>query len=137
MKENVDKHLESLVEKVLKQSTLDTPSFDFTANLMSRVESSSPSIATTYKPLISKQVWALIVLGFIGFVAYTFIVNKSEASDLFNNIDFSIVNADKFTDILNGFKAPKLAAYGVGLVALILLIQIPLLKNYFDKRISL
>lgn len=134
MKENVDKQIENLVEKVMKQSTLEKPSFDFTANVMSQVESSSHSMVTTYQPLISKRMWMLIVTGFVAFVAYIVVVNKPEASDWFANLDFSIVNNDKVSDMFSGFKAPKIAAYSVGFLSVMLLVQISYLKNRFDKR---
>ncbi|MCK7590013.1 hypothetical protein M0G43_05450 [Subsaxibacter sp. CAU 1640] len=134
MKENVDKHIEQLVGKVMKKSTLESPSLDFTANVMSQLESSKQSLTTVYKPLITKRVWALIAVVFISFLVYTVFVNKPETSDWFNRINFNEMNLDKISNVFSQIKAPKTAAYIVGVFAMMLLVQLTFLKNYFDKR---
>ncbi len=80
MKKNVDKQIENLVDKVMKQSTLETPSIDFTSHIMVQVEAAKQSTSTTYQPLISKRVWAIISIGFIAFVGYILYVIKPETS---------------------------------------------------------
>jgi len=134
MKENVDKHIEQLVGKVMKKSTLESPSQDFTANVMSQLEPSKQSITTIYKPLITKRVWALISVVFISFLVYTVFVNKPETSDWFNRINFNEMNFDKISNAFSQIKAPKTAAYIIGVFAMMLLVQLTFLKNYFDKR---
>lgn len=131
MKENVDKHLEHLADKVMKQSTLETPSFDFTSKVMSSIELANHSINTTYTPLISKPVWALIVAGFIGFVASIFVMNKPETSNWF---DF---DNNQFSNILSGIQPSQIATYGIVLLGFMMLVQITFLKNYFNKRLEL
>ena len=134
MKENVDKHIEHLVEKVMKKSTLETPSLDFTSNIMAQLETSKQSIVTTYKPLITKRVWVFISIMFISFLAYIVFVNKPETSDWFNSFNFNKLNFDKISEVFSQIKAPKTAAYIIGVFALMLLVQLTFLKNYFDKR---
>ena len=60
MNENVDKHIEKLVDKAMKDSVLETPSFDFTSKVMQHVTATSKSKATVYEPLISKKVWFVV-----------------------------------------------------------------------------
>ncbi|MEZ4793185.1 MAG: hypothetical protein R2783_06905 [Gelidibacter sp.] len=132
MEENVNKHIENLVGKAMRQSALETTSFDFTANIMAQVDDVKQKVATTYQPLISKRIWSLIFIGFIAFIAYMVFISKPEASGWFKNVD---LNAERVSKVLSGIQTPRIAAYGVGLLALMLLVQIPLLKNYFDKRI--
>ncbi len=132
MKENVDKQIESLMDKVIKKSALEQPSFDFTANVMAQVECVEQNITTTYQPLISKRVWVMIFFGFIAFVAYIMFVTKPEDSSWFTAIG---IDTENISNLLNGIHPSRIAGYGVGLLAVMLLVQIPLLKNYFDKRI--
>ncbi|MEZ4803800.1 MAG: hypothetical protein R2797_13585 [Gelidibacter sp.] len=132
MKENVDKQIENLVDKAMKTSALETPSFNFTTDVMAQVESVQQRATTTYQPLISKRVWILILAGFLVFVAYTIFITKPEASGWFTNLD---LNSERVSKRLTNIQTPRIAAYGVGLLALMLLVQIPFLKNYFDKRI--
>ncbi len=135
MNESVDKHIENLVDKAMRKSTLETPSFDFTSNVMTHVFDIKQSFATTYQPLISKQVWVMIALGFIAFVAYVVLITKPEASEWFKGFDIHVVDQEYISKILNVVEPSKTAAYSIGLLALMLLIQIPILKHYFDKRI--
>lgn len=134
MKENIDKQMEKLTDKVMKHSVIESPSFDFTENVMSQVIAFEESRVTSYQPLISKRAWILIFVGFFAFLAYVIFVTKPETSDWFNIVD---MNTERASKLLNGIQTPRIAAYGVGLLAMMLLIQIPLLKNYFDKRLSI
>ncbi len=134
MKENEDKNLGTFVDKVMNEVSLESPSFDFTANVMMQVEKAKQNAVTTYHPLISKRFWALILVGFIAFMIYIFIVIKPESLGWFNNID---LNTDRISKLFSGMKTTRIAAYGVGLLALMLLVQIPVLKNYFDKRLAI
>jgi hypothetical protein len=136
MKENVDKHIEIMLDKAMKRSALDSPSFDFTSNVMEQVEKLKNSTVTTYQPLISKPIWALILVGFIAFVTYIVLVNKPEASGWFNGFDLNTLNSDKLTSLIDGIHLSKIVVYGLGLFSLMLLIQIPILKKYFDRRIE-
>ena len=134
MKENVDKHIEDLVGKAMRKSSLEQPSYDFTANVMSKVEGLNKSVVTTYQPLISKWAWGLIATAFVVFMVFIFLTSKPEASDWFNQINFDQVNTDKFLNILKGMRPSRFTAYGIGLLAIMILIQVSYLKNYFDKR---
>ena len=136
MNENIDKHIESLVEKAMGKSDLQTPSFDFTSNLMSQVEKVNQNAVTTYKPLISKPVWAMILIAFFGVVSYIMLVSNSESSEWFANINYNVFDINQFTNMFNNLHPSRIVAYGVGLFSIMCLIQIPLLKNYFDRRIQ-
>ena len=70
MKANTDKHIEKFVDKMMKETTLDTPSVDFTAQVMSQVLKIKISQTTVYKPLISKWVWYGIFISMLGLIAY-------------------------------------------------------------------
>lgn len=54
MEPHTEQHLDKLVERVIKSSPLESPSKDFTANIMSKIETASVGTSTVYKPLISK-----------------------------------------------------------------------------------
>lgn len=134
MSENVDKQLENFVDKAMKLPPLVSPSFDFTANVMSQVNALQESKVTSYQPLISTSMWIVIFTGFVAFVAYIVLVTKPEASGWFDSVD---LNTERVSEFFGGLQTPRIAAYGVGLLALMFLVQIPLLKNYFDKRLSI
>jgi len=137
MKENENKYVEAFTDKVLKDTKLESPSFDFTDAVMSQVEAIQYSKATRYKPLISKPVWVVISIGFLSFVAYLlFQKNTKSSSEWFTNIDFSIVFDNALTKLFSNLQFSNIFVYAMLLFAIMLCVQISWLKNYFDKRLS-
>ena len=136
MKENVDKQIETLVDKAMDRSSLERPSFDFTSKVMSHIDIVKQNTITTYRPLISKQVWGLILLAFVGFLSYIIFVSKPETSDWLANFNFNQIDTSMFSSLLNNMQLSKIVTYGIGLFSIMCLVQISFLKNYFDKRIK-
>ena len=62
MQDHLEQRLDKLAKKVVKYYKLESPSLDFTANVMQQVEASQISHITVYKPLISKRAWFVIAL---------------------------------------------------------------------------
>lgn len=135
MKESEDRPIEELIDKMMKHSSLETPSFDFTSVVMGKVEAIKTSASTTYVPLISKRAWFAILSVFIVFVVYEIYLGKPEALGWFNAMNFDFLSANKVSEIFNGIHLSKTTSNSIMIFALMLLIQIPLLKYYFDKRI--
>jgi len=65
MKENTEQHLDSLVKKAMKSTSLQSPSVDFTSNLIKEIKHVTIGESITYKPLISKNGWFVIIAGLI------------------------------------------------------------------------
>lgn len=137
MKENENKYVEAFTDKVLKDTKLESTSFDFTDAVMSQVEAIQYSKATRYKPLISKPVWVVISIGFLSFVAYLlFQNNTNSSSEWFTNIDFSLIFDNALTKLFSNLQFSNIFVYAMLLFAIMLCVQISWLKNYFDKRLS-
>lgn len=128
MNENADKHLDNLSRKVIGKSAVESPSFDFTKNVMSQINALSTSSVTTYVPLISKKVWALIILVFAGIIGYVSFGTSEEKNSWLSDLDYEFVNP------LSNFEFSQTSVYAVLFLALMICIQIPLLKHYFNKR---
>lgn len=137
MNENVDKQLDELSKKVLLKTKVEQPSFDFTNNVMSKIESFSASGITTYEPLISKRSWILMgiaLMSICGFAFFgTFDAKDSwlDALGLDRFLEFSIPNP------LSNLEFSNTVFYALLLFSIMLCIQIPILKTYYDKRIQL
>lgn len=130
MQENEDKQIEKLIEKVMKHSTLKSPSVDFTSLVMGKVEVIESSSKLIYEPLISKRSWVLIAMGFVGLMIFIF-MNQPESSGWFN---LNYFKTDRITHLFSALHPSKIVAFSIGLFFLMLLIQIPLLKRTFDKQ---
>ena len=92
MKDHTEQHLDNLAKKALKSSLLESPSNDFTANIIKQIEPIKIGSSTVYKPLISKYGWFGIITILIGISVYVMFGNV-ESSPLLETIDyFSTLN---------------------------------------------
>lgn len=134
MKENNDKLIEKLVDKMIKDSPVESPSFDFTANVMSKVFKTKTNEAYLYKPLISRSVFFLVFGSVILLFIYVFINGESSTDSWVNYLNFSMVYNNLSFSFLNFSKE---TTYIFFTATLMFLIQISFLKKYFDnKKIS-
>jgi hypothetical protein len=137
MNENTDKQLEELVDKVMEKSTLETPSFNFTANVMAQVIAIEQRAITAYKPLIPKWIWAIIFSVVIGFVAYLWFTVQPGTTSWIPSMDFEFLSNNRISKGISGITFSKTTTYAILLLAVMVFIQIPILKNYFDKRMDI
>lgn len=136
MQENVDKQLETLVDKLMEKASLETPSLDFTATVMSKVLAVSNSSVTTYKALISKRVWFIILAGIIALVVYIISTSKVETTGWLASINLSFLSENLLSKTLSEIQYSSITIYAVLSLATMFCIQIWILKNYFDKRLG-
>ena len=136
MVEDINKHIDSLVEKVVKESSLETPSLDFTSNIMSQIEAVQQNEITVYEPLISKRAWFIIGALILGGLTYLMLGNNLQATGWFDSINYSVITNNRFTEMISSVTFSRTLMYAITFFAVVFFIQIPLLKNYFDKRIE-
>ena len=136
MKNNIDTHLDRLTKKVMKETSLESPSLTFTDSIMSQVETLASRDVTVYKPLISKSVGTLITIGIIALISYLFFMNSSIQTEALFTLNFEALFNNRFTTVLSNIKLSETLMYAVISLGIMLFIQIPLLKNYFDKRLA-
>lgn len=129
MKEQTNKHLENFVEKVMQSSTLETPSFDFTAKVMSQVTVTSRSSVTVYQPLFSKSAWVIMLLLTAAILMYALFSNDTSTLGWFEKVDLT-----KVFNLFSGIQISQTAMYSLLMFAVMLFVQVPLLKHYFNKR---
>lgn len=132
--EHDEKKIEAFIDKLMSADRLEQPSLDFTDNVMSKVEAISVSTATVYKPLIPKSIWFIILGSFIALVGYIYLKEPVTKSGWFNRFDLSNVSLNLFKNTTFDFSTTFM--YAVVLLAIMVSIQVPLLKYYFNKRMS-
>lgn len=136
MKEHTDQQLDKLAQKVVKQSELESPSLDFTANVMKAVNASNISHVTVYKPLISKRGWLVVAMLCVGAFAYLFYFGGAEDLGWFDNVDYSLLSDNKITEALGSVTFSKILIYAIALFGLVWFVQISLIKNLLNKRLQ-
>jgi len=128
MKEE-DKNIENLIDKMMAENTLEAPSIDFTSKIMAQVLTVQESKVMTYRPLISKTSWIFISLGAIALIFYSSLSSGTEYNPGTDNS-----YTEKFSALFSGIHLSKGIISAFMVVPFIILIQIGVLKNYFDKR---
>ena len=136
MSEKIDKQIEKLVERSMKQQSLESPSSKFTAMVMKQINALEQSSVTIYKPLISKPMWFVIFVVTLLVVIYILFGLNTSETGLLDFIDLSILTDNKLSAVLSGFKVSKTVLYSVVLFGVMLFIQVPILKRHFDSRLS-
>jgi len=136
MEANSDKHIENLVDRIMVEVSLDSPSSGFTSNVMSQVENLTKQSSIEFQPLISKRSWVLITISVMALIAYFVFDASLESSGWFSGIDFSLVSTNQLTNILSSLKLSKTTFYAILVFSVMLFVQIPVLKYYFNKRLN-
>jgi uncharacterized membrane protein (DUF485 family) len=131
MKANEDKNIEKLIDHLMKDTTLASPSFDFTSKVMSQVIATKTSAATTYQPLISKQTFIAIFIGLAVLIAYVLWNGTAASNNRLLHLNYNLLT--NFNPIKT-WQFSTITTYTVVLTTIMLCIQIPLLKNYYDRR---
>jgi hypothetical protein len=131
MQVNENKELEKLVDKMMRETALDSPSFDFTSKVMSQVLAAKQREVTVYKPLISTTAFIALFGLFFVFCGCLFMYGEGQNESLYTAIDYRKIFNNR---LLSGFSISKITVYAVMVSTLMFCIQIPFLKNHFDKR---
>ena len=133
MKANEDKQLEKLVDDLMKDAGLESPSVDFTSNVMSKVLASKTSEVTVYKPLISKPVFMVIFGCVLTLFIYLMMNGEKQETGWFSHLKSGLFYTNELPAV---FKVSKIMVYAVVSTTIIFLVQISFLKNYFDKQLE-
>lgn len=131
MKES-DKNIENIIDKMMAEGTLETPSFDFTSKVMAQVLATEKAKIKPYKPLISISTWI-----FIGVALALLVIYNSFFAGAENNLEIEKSYSDKISAIVSGIHISKTLLYALLIVPFMILIQVGVLKNYFDKKYQL
>jgi hypothetical protein len=129
MKEN-DKNIENLIDKMMAESSLQSPSINFTSRIMSQVLVVQTSKIKVHKPLIAKEIWILIIGTLIVFIFYTIITGN-------NGLKVNELYHQEISNLLSKIRISKISLYTILIMLIMILIQIPILKNYYWKKYHL
>ena len=131
-----DKHIEDLISKIMQDVKTESPSAGFTNQVMAQIEANKLSEVIRYKPLISKHIWIIIGCAILGTCLYLFFNTPTNETSLLSQINFNAIINNDVAQTISGFKLPKTVMYTIIGFALMICIQVPLLKHYFNKRLE-
>ena len=132
-----NKHIEELdafTKKYIKEVTIETPSVDFTANLMEILQQENAKI---YKPspLISKKMWSVLVVFLVGSILY---VSKGTSVTWMKmpKLDLSYITSIEMPNLFENITISNTMLYACFFFTLMIFIQVHFLKNHFTKNLN-
>ena len=129
--------LTAFAKKYLKEIEFESPSIDFTSNIMDVISNLELAKSTViYKPLISKKGWFLLATSI---VAVLFVSVKGVESKwlTFPELNFSFLEKISVPSLFDGFSVSNTVLYTACLFAVLISIQLFYLKGYFEKQLSI
>lgn len=133
-----NKHIEELdafAKKYIKDIERETPSVDFTANIMDAILQEEQSSIYKAAPLISKKVW--FVLAGILIVSILFVSKGASSSWLqIPEIKMDYLSHVQFPNLFEGIIISDTVLYVCFFFTLMIFIQIYVLKNHFTRNLN-
>ena len=126
-----DKDIERLIDKVMKDHTLQAPSFDFTSKVMVQV-AAQRTRTSHYQPMISKTAWGGIFGSILIICIYALTDATQQASP--NTIELGFLYNNRLSEAVAKIHFSEVTMYAVLVLTFLIFIQIPLLKNHFGRK---
>ena len=133
-----NKHIEEIdafAKKYIKEIPVESPSVNFTANLMKTISQLQTEKTIVYKPLISKKGWFLVISAVIAIIVLTF-KNSEEGLFTLPEMNFSFLEKLNFSGAFESVSVSTPTLYLAILFSVLIFIQIFYLKGYFEKQIN-
>ncbi len=138
MEDTNEKRLDDFVKKVVNSTSLESPSIDFTKNIISKITAQeAQSTATVYQPLISKTSWLILATITILLFAYVIFGKLDLSISWLPNINSEFLNKIGFMDALSQIHLPNTAVYAFIGIMLFFYVQIIFLKRHLESRFAL
>ena len=133
-----NKHIEEIhafTKKYLNEIPTESPSIDFTKNLMDKIAEIQPEKEIVYKPLISKKGWFLVAASIIAIILLPF-KNSGEGLFTLPEVNFSFFEKMSFSGIFESVNVSTTTASLLVFFSILFFIQIFYLKGEFERRIN-
>ncbi len=132
-----NKHIEELdafAKKYVKEIPTETPSVNFTANLMQKI-TELESTTITYKPLISKKMWFVIITAIIAVIIVPF---TSSEEPIFTLPEFNLSFLEKMnlSGVFESINISNSVVFLAMIFSVFIFVQIVYLKNHFERQIN-
>ena len=132
--EHDNEKLDAMLERLMRDEALESPSVNFTDKVMDKVYGIESSTVTVYKPLISKRVWLLIALSFVVLVAFVMLNNGSTDSQWLSSLELPRPEFTLFDNI--NFQLSGTFKYAVLFLAVMIGVQMTVIKSYYGRRFT-
>ena len=128
-----DKKLEALVDKIMEDATLESPSNDFTNTVMQKIEAEASNTVFQYKPIVSGKVLSFIFIAFTALLIYIGSqVGLDSGQGWFKNLHVQNWFQANWSWI-EGYSSSKVTIYAFLFLGLMFFVQVPWLKKQLNR----
>ncbi|RIV34201.1 hypothetical protein D2V08_09220 [Flagellimonas lutimaris] len=133
MDELENKKLEALVNKMMEDAPLDSPSVDFTQNVMQKIVAEAHNEVFQYKPIVSGKVLSFIFIAFTALLIYLGSqVGLDSGQGWFKDLHVETWFQANW-DWMGHYNSSKVMVYGFLFLGLMFFAQVPWLKKQLNK----
>jgi hypothetical protein len=133
MDKQEDKKLEDFVDRIIRETSLESPSADFTKNLMQKIESERAREVFTYKPILPKPVLVGFFAAFVALMAYVILQYGSlDGTGWLDKVQWE-PNFKPMWSWMEQYTSSKVLVYAVLLFGFLFFAQVPWLKKHLDR----
>lgn len=138
MEDTNEKRLDDFVKKVVNSTGLESPSIDFTKNIISKIAAQeAKNTATVYRPLISKTSWMIVATITLLLFGFIFFGKLDLTISWLPDINLVALNKIGFMDVLSQLHLPNTVVYSLIGIMLFFYVQIIFLKRHLESRFAL
>ena len=139
MEENNNKQADAFLQKHIQEIPLESPSTDFTKNLMGILTQEETSTVTQYAPLISKKGWVGIGIIVLSSLAVLFFGPfQKEGESILDKVSFdlSFLSKFSFSGSMDDFSMSSAMFFAALLFSVLMMVQVFYLKGYLNNKIA-
>jgi|UniRef100_UPI00366A95D8 hypothetical protein len=130
------KELDAFIKKYINEIEEETPSIDFTANIMGTILKEEQSSIYKATPLISKEVW--VVLASVLAVSMLFVSKGTSLSWLkIPKMRIDYLSNIQIPNLFENITVSNLMLCACFFFTVMVFVQIYFLKNHFTKRLKM
>jgi len=129
-----EKNIEEFTKYIMKEANVEEPSADFLIKVMSSVKLERKRYTSKiYKPLISKSAWAVIAFVIISLSIFI-LEGNSKNSMKIPNTHIALFDRIASINIFERIQISETFAFSFVLFSLLVILQLLVIKNYFNKQ---
>ena len=132
--EHENEKIDALIGGLMKDGELEQPSDNFTEKVMNEVYALESESSIVYQPPISRKAWFIIGTCFAVLCAYVVLNGSDGGNHWFKSFDISNMQWPIFEGFQ--FQFSKILSRALILLALMIGIQVTILKSYFNNRMT-
>ena len=137
MDKQEDKKWEEFLDRIMGEAALESPSKDFTATILQKIETESAKEVYQYKPLLSKPVLAGIFVAFVGLMAFVVLKFGGQSTESwFDKLQWE-PNFQPVWSWMEQYTSSDVLLYAVLLFGILFFVQLPWLKKQLEQDLIL